>query len=107
MPQWFEDLTKTLADEKLTRRQSIRRVAGVIASVAFASFISNNPVLASVGLRVRRGVSTCSGDNCTNPGTCSNGNFPNCGSNQYNNCYCFQDMNGSAVCGCNTYCASA
>ncbi len=39
MAKWFEDLTKTMADEKLPRREVIRRLAGSVAGIALASLL--------------------------------------------------------------------
>jgi hypothetical protein len=36
MTDWFEDLSTTLADGTLSRRQVVRRIAGTVAGVAFA-----------------------------------------------------------------------
>src|SRR5579872_1411129 len=95
MADWFGDLTKTLADSTLPRRQAIRRISGVVAGAALASWLPGQAFAASEQKH-----------RCSPYGTCSS-NFPNCGINKYNNCYCFQKI-GSAkgVCGCNTYCSS-
>jgi hypothetical protein len=39
MANWFEDLTKTIADEKLTRRQAVRRMVGVVAGATLATWL--------------------------------------------------------------------
>jgi hypothetical protein len=105
MADWFEEVTKTLADDKLSRRQAIWRTLGIIAGAALASVTQGTGEAFALAPRHTLGQK-CSCNNCSNPGTCSTA-FPNCGSNQYNNCYCFQDINGSPVCGCNSYCASS
>jgi len=43
MASWFEDVTKTLADEKIGRRTALRRVAGTVAGAALASAIPGLP----------------------------------------------------------------
>ncbi len=107
MANWFEELTKTLVDEKLTRRQVVLRTLGIVAGAAVAPLISINPVSASMRPRVRRGISTCSGGSCSGPaGNCSIG-FANCPGNSNTNCYGFTDINGQGVCGCNIYCSQA
>ena len=40
MAHWFEDLSKTVADEKIGRRTAMRRVAGTVAGAALASAAS-------------------------------------------------------------------
>lgn len=48
MANWFNDLTKTLAHEKLTRRQAIRRSTAIlVGAVAAASFPWADTVFAS------------------------------------------------------------
>jgi len=91
MANWFESVTKTLADGKLSRRGAMKTVAGITAAAALASFIPGEAFAASDG-------------KCT-PGTCST-TFANCGKNT--NCYCFQHINPKhgGACGCNSYCAS-
>ena len=95
MANWFETVTKTLADDKLSRRSAMKKAAGAVAAVALASIIPGEAFAAS--------------DNTTcTPGNCSQGGFTNCGVNS--NCYCFQKLTPRGVrgvCGCNTYCASA
>lgn len=96
MSNWFEDLTKTLADEALPRRQAIRRISGTVAGIVLASWLPEQASAASMGKH-----------SCMQTGSC-NGIFENCGINKYNNCYCFQKMgtNYKGVCGCNSYCSS-
>jgi hypothetical protein len=94
MTKWFDEITKTLADDKLSRRQVMRKVAGTIAGAALASFIP------AEALAARKMASSCPGP----AGNCTSG-FQNCGSNS--NCYGFTDVSGKGVCGCNTYCTQA
>jgi hypothetical protein len=98
MANWFDDLTKTLANEKLRRRQAIRRISGIVAGAALASWLPGRAFAASAQKH-----------RCSPYGTCSS-TFSNCGINKYNNCYCFQKMGSTrstkGVCACNTYCAT-
>jgi hypothetical protein len=90
MANWFDTVTKTLADEKLSRRQAITKAAGAVAAVALASVIP--------------GEAFASSNVACSPGTCSTG-FPACGNNTA--CFCFQKIKGGkGACGCNSYCAS-
>jgi hypothetical protein len=93
MANWFDTVTKTLADSKLSRRQAITKAAGAVAAVALASVIPGE-AFASSDARRRH----------CKPGTCSTG-FTNCQGNA--NCYCFQKINTkTGACGCNSFCAS-
>lgn len=93
MANWFEDLTKTLADDKLRRRQAIRRISGIVVGAALASWLPGEAFAASEQKH-----------RCSPYGTCSS-TFANCGINKYNNCYCFQKLGSTkGVCGCNSYC---
>jgi hypothetical protein len=91
MANWFEDVTKTLADEKIGRRTALRRVGGTVAGVAVASAIP--------GLALARTKA------CPTPGTCTGQGYTNCQGNPNTNCYCFEKLGGKAFCGCNSYCA--
>src|SRR5579885_2961841 len=93
MANWFENVTKTLADDKISRRTALRRVGGTVAGVAAASAIP--------GLALAKG-----NKHCPNGGlTCTNGNLYNCVGISNSNCYCFTSLSGKAVCGCNSYCS--
>lgn len=97
MANWFESVTKTLADGKLSRRGAMKTAAGITAAAALASLIPGQAFAASLG----------AGKNaCSSPGSCSTP-FSNCRTNP--NCYCFTHFNTkrNGVCGCNTYCSSA
>jgi hypothetical protein len=83
MANWFEDITKTVADEKLSRRQTLRRIAGSVAGVTLATWLPGQ-VLAKSG-------------SCGNPATCG-GTFSPCGHNK--NCFCFLNSQGKGSCGC-------
>ncbi len=99
MANWFETITKTLADDKLSRRQAMKKAAGVTAAVAMASLIPAGEAFAA----------TPDSEKCGKPGTCSSP-FTNCKIKKYNNtnCYCFEKIGSTAgVCGCNSYCASS
>jgi hypothetical protein len=89
MANWFEDLTKTMADEKMGRRMAMRCVARILAGGALASLIPD--------------MALASKKSCRVGGTCSTG-FSNCPGNSNPNCYCFTDINGKARCGCNVFC---
>ncbi len=39
MANWLEDLTKMVADDKLTRRQAVGRIAGVVAGATLATWL--------------------------------------------------------------------
>ncbi len=101
MANWFETITKTLADDKLSRRSAMKKAAGVTAAAALAAVIPAGEAFAATPDK---------GHSCKNPGTCSGPPFSNCGLKKWNNtnCYCFEKIGSTAgSCGCNTYCASA
>ncbi len=100
MANWFETITKTLADDKLSRRQAMKKAAGITAAVAMAAAIPAGEAFAATPDR---------GFSCKNPLTCSNSNTKNCDFGKFanTNCYCFQHIGKTTgVCGCNSYCAS-
>src|SRR5215469_17842988 len=90
MAHWFEDLTKTLGDDQIGRRTAIRRIAGTLAGTAFASAIAK--------------IAEAKRNYCTGYGGC-NSFFDNCLNDSNTNCYCFEQLGGKAVCGCNSYCS--
>jgi hypothetical protein len=99
MANWFETVTKTLGDSKLTRRQAMKTAAGVAAAAALAAVIPGE-AFADTSWNHHRQHGACK-----NPGTCST-SFNNCTKNS--NCYCFERINSTkGACACNTYCASA
>ena len=102
MANWFETITKTLADDKLSRRQAMKKAAGITAAVAMAAAIPAGEAFAATP---DNGKYTCKA-----PGTCSGAPFNNCYLKKYNNtnCFCFEHINKTTgVCGCNSYCASS
>lgn len=92
MSNWFEDLAKNVADEKIGRRKAFRRIAGGVAGAALAGAIP--------GLALADTTRACPGGG----GTCFTG-FANC-NNLNSNCYCFSDPHSNAFCGCNAFCSS-
>ena len=90
MAQWFEDLTRTIADEKVGRRTAMRRIAGTVAGVALASVVP--------------GAALAKSKSCPVGGNCTIG-FKNCQGNSNTNCFCFTDISGKGKCGCNMYCS--
>lgn len=95
MADWFGDLTKTLADSTLSRRQAIRRVSGVVVGAALASWLPGEAFAASEQKH-----------RCSPYGHCTV-DGPQCGINKYANCYCFQKFgNYEGVCCCNSFCSS-
>jgi hypothetical protein len=100
MNDWFDDITRTLADDTLSRRQIVRKVASTMAGVALAAFLPAD-VLA------KRKHGRCPYVDKTGVGgpTCFAGE-PGCSGNQ--NCYSFMDISLKADwCGCNEYCSTA
>ncbi len=100
MAHWFDDLTRSFADDTngtLSRRRAVRNIAGAIAGMTLASWFPGQVLAQDTNIYM-----------CKDPGTCSTSNFYNCDLKRYNNvnCYCFQHMStGKGVCACNTYCA--
>jgi hypothetical protein len=91
MANWFEDVTKTLADEKIGRRTALRRVGGTVAGVALAGALP--------------GLALADRKHCPNGGgNCTIG-FSNCSHNTNTNCFCFTDVSGKGICGCNQFCS--
>jgi hypothetical protein len=91
MANWFENVTKTLADDKISRRTALRRVGGTVAGVAAASAIP--------------GLALAASKTCPTFGNCSLP-FSNCVNNPNTNCFCFEKLGGKkASCGCNSYCS--
>ena len=96
MANWFDDLTKTLADASLTRRQALKHIAGTATAVVLAFWLPEQALAANQP-----------NHHCTLGGGCM-GSFLYCGHNKYENCYCMNQMGRNyGVCVCNTYCASA
>ncbi len=93
MANWFEDLAKSVGDEKVGRRTVLRRVAGGVVGAALAGAIP--------GIALAHGSKQCPGGG----GNCTVG-FSNC-NNPNTNCFCFTGTDGLAHCGCNTFCSQA
>jgi len=94
MAHWLEDLTKTIADDKLPRRQAMRRIAGGVAGVALASWLPDQALAKNLSRKKQ----------CSFGGSCEIG-YPGC---PYNlNCICFTGAPGApaAFCGCDGYCS--
>jgi hypothetical protein len=98
MAHWFEDLTKTMADDKLPRRQAIRRIAGSVAGVALASWLPEQALATNLPGK----------NQCGYGGSCDWG-FTNCHGNPNYNCFCFTGAPGAPAvfCGCNSYCSQS
>lgn len=106
MANWFEDATKTLADDKLSWRSAILRVAGVLAGAAFTSFFPGaGATFASAGHGPFKKLVCPPSGQCSIGGSCSGGSFTNCANNPNTNCYCFTEWGGPGVCACNAYCS--
>ena len=100
MTNWFESITKTLADDKLSRRQMMTKVAGFTAAAALAALIPADEAFAAISDR---------GHQCKYTSCCTCVDSPNCELKKYGNynCYCFQKLGStSGVCACNSYCSS-
>jgi hypothetical protein len=101
MANWFENITKTLADGKLSRRQMMTKMAGFTTATALAALIPAGEAFAATPDKRSH--------SCKYPGCCSCDQFMNCDLKKYGNtnCYCFQKLGPyPGVCGCNTYCSS-
>lgn len=93
MANWFDDITRELADEKLSRRKAMQRMAGALAGVAAASLLPGIALAQEKRIRA-----------CKKPGNCNGQPYPQCSKNNAN-CYCFTRLdNGKGACGCNMYC---
>ena len=93
MSNWFEGLTKTLADETLSRRLALQRIASSAVGGALALWLPE-----AAFAQTRHNYA------CNMPGNCNGQPYPNC--NPLNaNCYCFTELTtGKGKCGCNMYC---
>lgn len=94
MANWFEDLTKTMVDEKMGRRAAIRRVAGTVVGAAVAGVLP--------GTVQAKQNKQCPFGGCT---PCGGGECVGCVNNPNPNCFCFTQPNGTPVCGCNSPCS--
>ena len=99
MSDWFKEVTKTLADGTLTRRQALRRIAGSTAGAALVLCLPGSVLAQS------KEPHTCTNRGCL-PGCCHKwSDYTNCGTNQ--NCYCFSTFTADGfkgACGCNFRC---
>ncbi len=95
MANWLEDLTKTMADDKLPRRHVLRRMAGSVTSMVVASLLPTQALAKADHLQ----------KHCTGPCRMCACAPPSCSPNP--NCFCFLGIGGKGVCGCNTYCSQA
>jgi hypothetical protein len=95
MANWFEDLTKTVSDDKLTRRQAVGRIATVVAGATIAAWLPDQALAKHIPWKKQ----------CPNGGCGCTCGFTNCTGNPNVNCYCFLDINGKGACGCNSYCS--
>ena len=99
MANWFEDLTKTMADDKLPRRQAMRRIAGTVAGMAVASLLPAQAEAMADDLKKY----------CSFPCKDCSCNFANCKGNPNPNCYCFTTLSAypfsKGGCGCNAFCS--
>jgi hypothetical protein len=91
MANWFEDLTKTMADEKMGRRTAMRHVADTVAGIVAASAMPTL-ALAKQDKKCKCGQ-TCSGD-------CAG-----CPDNPNQNCNCWGQIDGTLACVCNSFCS--
>ncbi len=96
MANWFEDLTKSIADDKLPRRQAMRRIVGTIAGLGLTSWIPKEVWAKDIP----KGKPVCL------PSHPCNGTAPNCPNPNNYNCFCFTTIKGTTGdCGCNTFCS--
>lgn len=95
MANWFDDLTKTMADDKLSRRQAMVRIVGVAAGTAIAVWLPDQALAKHVPWKKQCPMGGCG---CT----CG---FVNCTGNPNTNCYCFESIEGKGACACNGYCS--
>lgn len=90
MANWFDQVTKTLADKKLDRRQAMKTIAGTVAGVAIAAYLPETALAKRYG---------CTLQSC--------GTYTNCPKNSNTNCYCFANLKNKPQCGCDYLCGSA
>ncbi|HZU70301.1 MAG TPA: hypothetical protein VFA09_23730 [Ktedonobacteraceae bacterium] len=90
MANWFEDLSRTVADEKIGRRTAIRRITAGVAGIAVAAGIPGIALAKS---------KACPGGG----GVC--GTYVNCANNSNTNCFCFTNASNKAFCGCSQFCS--
>jgi len=95
MVHWFEDLTKTMADDKLPRRQAMLRIAGTVAGMAVAALLPAQALAKADHLQKHCHI-PCRDCSCI---------FENCKGNPNTNCYCFTTLSNKGGCGCNSFCS--
>lgn len=96
MANWLEDLTKTVSDDTLTRRQAVRRIVGVVAGTTLATWLPEQALAKNIPWKKQ----------CPRGGNCDD-DFPSCNGNPNTNCFCFTDVSGQGVCACNSFCSQA
>ncbi len=96
MANWFEDLTKTVADEKLSRRQAVGRIAGVVAGGTIVAWLPEQALAKNIPWKKQ----CLNGSNCDVPPM-------NCNGNPNTNCCCMTEISDTPVCGCNIYCSQS
>ena len=94
MANWFEDLTKTMADDKLPRRHAIRRIAASVTGVALASWLPGQVLAKNIPWRKQ----------CPTGSDC-NSCCINCNGNPNTNCFCLTSIEGKGACICNNFCS--
>jgi hypothetical protein len=95
MANWFEDLTKTMVNDNLTRRQAIGRIAGVVAGATIVTWLPDQALAKHVPWKKQ----------CPNGGCGCTCGFENCFGNPNTNCYCFESIEGKGACACDSYCS--
>src|SRR5258708_423327 len=85
MANWLEDLTKTMANDKLSRRQAIGSIAGVVAGATIITWLPDQVLAKHVPWKKQ----------CPNGGCNCTCGFENCFGNPNTNCYCFQSIEGT------------
>ena len=88
MANWFETITKTLADDRLSRRQAVKKAAGVTAATVVAAIIPTSNAFTAI---------FDSGHTCKRYGNCSS-DFMGCEYRKYHNpaCICFQKLGSNS-----------
>ena len=94
MADWFDELTQALANDRLSRRQALRKIVGTVGGAIVAMLLPGQAFAERSKAQL-----------CGYAGTCST-DFNNCGTQHNPFCYCFQRIDGKHVCCCTNYCAS-
>lgn len=91
----FDQLTKGIANQGLSRRDGLKLAVGGAAAAAMSAI--------GFGATVASAANLCAGI----PGNCSVG-FSNCPQHANTNCFCFQHRTSrSTFCGCNQFCSTS